>query len=315
MRTAMGAATVPGHVAGASPGASGPSAGEAVRVPAGSWRALMGEHERRADAMTAAHRGRRERGERHPIEDFLYEYYATRPGQLRRWHPGAGTVLEPDGGVMPHAAWRWYRQAHDAAVALDLDAYLADRAGAVRFVRDLLRATAGRPAFTGCFGLHEWAMVYRAGERRHALPLRLGAAGTDAVVEASTIRCSHFDAFRFFTPEAAPRNRLQPTRESQLELDQPGCLHAGMDCHKYAVKLGPLVPGDLALDCFAFAFRARALDMQASPYDCSGLGLEPVAVETPEGRREYAARQAELTEAAQELRARLVAVCDAALGA
>ena len=82
---------------------------------------------------------------------------------------------------------------------------------------------------------------------RHPVPLRLGQAGTDAVVEAHPIRCTHFDAFRFFTPSAVQLNRLQPTRATQVDLEQPGCLHASMDLHKWAGKLGPAVPGELAL--------------------------------------------------------------------
>jgi hypothetical protein len=48
-------------------------------------------------------------------------------------------------------------------------------------------------------------MVYRQTQeelRHNAWPLRLGPHGTDAVVEASRIRCSHFDAFRFYTAPA-----------------------------------------------------------------------------------------------------------------
>jgi hypothetical protein len=181
----------------------------------------------------------------------------------------------------------------------------------VAFVHRLLTATASRPAFTGCFGLHEWAMVYRAGDdRRHPLPLRLGPAGTDAVVEAHPVRCTHFDAFRFFTPDAVPLNRLQPTRAGQVDLEQPGCLHASMDCHKWAGKLGPAVPGELALDCFVLAGDVRLLDMQASPYDLSSYGHPPVAIETPEGRAEYVRRQRELAARAALLRARLIEVCE-----
>ncbi len=38
--------------------------------------------------------------------------------------------------------------------------------------------TAANPAQFDCFGLHEWAMVYKTDSPRHDLPLRLGAAGT-----------------------------------------------------------------------------------------------------------------------------------------
>src|SRR5690606_15086843 len=98
---------------------------------------------------------------------------------------------------------------------------------------------------------------------------------TDAVVEAHPVRCSHFDAFRFFTPEARPVNRLQPTRENQPELEQPGCLHANMDLLRAALTLGPACPGDLLLDTFELARDIRVLDMRASPYDVSSSATRP----------------------------------------
>ncbi len=289
-----------------------PSGPSGTRLPAHEWRRRAAAHAERADALTAARRDRRARGETHAVEDFLYTYYDTRPALLRRWHPGAGVALLPDTGTpAPQGSGRWYATAPDGTVGLDAAAFLADRGDTVRFVAGLLAATASRPAFTGCFGLHEWAMVYRADERRHPLPLRLGRAGTDAVVEAQPIRCTHYDAFRFFTPEAVGRNALQPTRATQVDLEQPGCLHAGMDLHKWSLKLGPAVPGELALDCFALAADVRLLDMQASPYDLSSYGRPAVAVETPEGRAEYVRRQRELAERAAGLRRGLLDVCDA----
>nr|MDT0663020.1 3-methyladenine DNA glycosylase [Micromonospora sp. DSM 115978] len=268
------------------------------------------DHAERADALTAGHRARRAAGQSHPIEDFLYTYYGTRPATLRRWHPGAGVGLAPGtDGPAPHGRWRWYATDTDGVVHLDIDRYLADRGAAVRFIRDLLAATAARPAYTGCFGLHEWAMVYRQAEHRHPLPLRLGQSGTDAVVDAHPIRCTHFDAFRFFTPEAVGLNRVQPTRDTRVASEQPGCLHAAMDCHKWAGKLGPAVPGELALDCFELAGEIRRLDMQASPYDVSSYGEPAVAIETPDGKATYVARQRALTARAAPLRARLQSLC------
>jgi hypothetical protein len=177
-------------------------------------------------------------------------------------------------------------------------------------VRDLLAATAARPAFTGCFGLHEWAMVYRADEVRHeAWPLRLGQSGTDAVVERHQIRCSHFDAFRFFTSDAVPRNAIQPSRGRQLELEQPGCLHANMDLYKWAYKLSPIVPSELVVDAFELAREIREVDMRASPYDLSATGYEPIKIETVEGRRQYIEAQRSLAERSAPVRARLIAEC------
>jgi hypothetical protein len=73
--------------------------------------------------------------------------------------------------------------------------------------------------------MHEWAMVYRQahGELRHdAWPLRLGIGGTAAVIEQATVRCTHVDAFRFFTPAGCPLNLLQPTRDTRADNEQPG---------------------------------------------------------------------------------------------
>jgi hypothetical protein len=224
-------------------------------------------------------------------------------------------VLE-DAAGLPRASWKHYREV-GPHVELDVSGYLASRGRTVDFVRGLLTATAGRPAQLGCFGLHEWAMVYRqtADEVRHRdWPLRLGAEGTDALVEGLQIKCTHFDAFRFYTPPARSLNLLQPTRETQVALEQPGCLHAGMDLYKWAMKLAPAVPGDLVLDCFDHARAIRELDMRASPYDLSGLGYEPVRVEEPSGRAEYAAAQRGFAERGQVLRERLVRAIDA-LGA
>ncbi|WP_127782777.1 3-methyladenine DNA glycosylase [Rhodococcus sp. X156] len=283
-------------------------------LPPARWTALAEGHAARADAMTAGHRARRAAGEKHVVEDFLYDYYGTRPTLLRRWHPGAGTGLRPGPDQQPpQAQWRWYATDADGVVALDVDAYLADRGEAVRFIHRILSATAARPAFTGCFGMHEWAMTYRGDEHRHPLPLRLGQAGTDAVVESAPVRCTHFDAFRFFTPAAVPLNQVQLSRATQVEHEQPGCLHAAMDCHRWALKLGPAVPGELALDCFALAADVRTLDMQASPYDLSSYGLSAVPVETPEGKAQYVARQREFAHRSTALRHRLIAVCDALL--
>ncbi len=277
------------------------------------WAGLQAEHAARADALTAAHRARRAAGVRHPIEDFLVDYYGLRPGRLRRWHPGVGTALA--GAGAPHSDERWYVRTtveDRQLVTLDVPAFLADRGGTVGYVRGLLAATASRPAQTGCLGLHEWAMVYRQDDplRRHDLPLRLGRDGTDAVVDAHPIRCSHIDAFRFFTPQARPLNRLQPTRETQPELEQPGCLHATMDLLKWSMSLGPAVPGAILLDCLELGFAARRLDMQASPYDVTSLGEPTVAIETPDGRAEYVGRQRALAERAAPLRQALVEICD-----
>jgi hypothetical protein len=193
--------------------------------------------------------------------------------------------------------------------------YVASQRPLLESVHRLLVATAGRPANFGCFGLHEWAMVHRADETRHDWPLRLGRAGTDRVVESHRIRCSHFDAYRFFTPTARPLNTLDPTAHDRPEFEQPACLHAGMDLYKHAFRLTPMVSSDLVADCFELARDIRVLDMRAAPYDLADLGFEPVPIETPEGKQEYAAAQREFADRGAPLRARLIDECERLLGA
>ncbi|PNW08519.1 3-methyladenine DNA glycosylase [Microbacterium testaceum] len=262
------------------------------------WTAAVEAHAARADALTADHRARASRAQKHPVEDFLFTYYSYKPAILRRWHPGAGVLLE---GAGERSTWRWYRT-EGAGVEVDAERFRIEKGSMYRGIVNLLRATLDRPARFGCFGLHEWAMAYRSDEVRHAVPLRLGRDGTDAVVDAHDLTCTHFDAFRFFTPEAVPLNRTPLRREDQAAREQPGCLHAGMDVYKWAVKLGPLVPGPLLLDAFELARDIRALDMQASPYDLTAWGYAPVPIETPEGKSEYVARQRALSARAQRLR-------------
>jgi hypothetical protein len=277
-------------------------------LPVSQWQALASAHAERAGALVGGHLVRRRRRERHPVEDFLFTYYPTRPSQLLVWHPGPGIRLLD--APPSYAARRGYRTV-DGAVELD-PAEIAHRAESIEWIQKLLTATMERPAQFGCFGIHEWAMVYRqpTDEIRHGQwPLRLGAEGTDRVVESHRIACSHFDAFRFFTPPARSLNALQPTRELQPTLEQGGCLHANMDLYKWAAKLMPFTPGSLLLDCFELARDIRELDMRASPYDLSALGYEPVPIETAAGKATYAAAQRAFADRARPLRERLADLC------
>ena len=283
------------------------------------WLGAAASHRARVEPFARPYLERRSAGLKHPVEDFLFTYYTHKPGQLSRWHPGAGVVL-----TGPEAAerttWKHYRtltlaertelaMADDVdAVTADVEAFRRDRTEALHFAAIIVRRTQARRAQLGCFGLHEWAMAYRSqvnGVRHEYLELRLGAEGTDQLVEDSRISCTHFDAFRFYTPQAVPLNALQPTRETQRDLEQPGCLHANMDLYKWAYKLTPLLSSDLVMDCFELAWRIRAMDMRASPYDLAAWGYDPIRIETPAGRAEYARLQRGFSDESQHLRQRL----------
>ena len=293
-------------------------------LPAAEWRPLAEAHAARVDALVEPHLARRSTQVKHPVHDFLFTYYSHRPAQLRRWHPGYGVALED---AEDHASLKGYasdpglvtvagRPPRPATAVAVTAAYVASQRPLVTRLHALLSATAGRTPQLGCFGLHEWAMVHRSAEHgtRHDWPLRLGQEGTDTVVESHRIACSHFDAFRFFTPTARPLNLLQPGRDDRADFEQPGCLHAGMDLYKHAFRLTPMIASDLVADCFELARDIRVLDMRASPYDLSDLGFEPVTIETTAGRAAYVEAQRGFAERGAPLRARLVAECERLLG-
>jgi hypothetical protein len=288
-----------------------------VRFDVEQWTARADEYAVRVETLVAPHVKRARAGEPHPVWDFLFSYYSLRPGQLRCWHPGYGVLLAGGEAVRRYSGRRGYTA--DAAGATVSKTYLHSRLDTISFVARLLRATARRPARLNCFGLHEWAMVYRSGAVRHDhVPLRLGAAATDTVVEAEIagpLRCSHFDAFRFFSADAAPRNTGSPSRETQQDWEQPGCLHANMDLYKWSYKLSPLIDSDIMMDAFELAYAARVLDMRASPYDLTALGFQPVRIETPSGRAEYVRQQAVVAERAAVVRQALLARCRGLLDA
>ena len=277
-----------------------------TRLDEPTWLAEQARHRARVEPWVSGRLDRASRGEKHAIEDFLFDYYPYSPGKLATWHPGYGIEL---GGQEAEAYLKLagYRSTGDGATA-DLT-WLEPRRARLDVAIRILEGAASRPPMTGCFGLHEWAMTYglTQEELRHAyLPLRVTPAEVTATVDAIGLRCTHLDAFRFFTPDAVLLNELQPTRDTQPVHEQPGCLHAAMDLYKYAFWFSPLVSSDLIMDCFENAASARELDMRASPYDMAPFGLEAIRVETPEGRREYATAQQDLMASTAPLRARLI---------
>lgn len=278
------------------------------------WRARAAAHDARVRVWTDPHQARASRGEKHPVYDFLFHYYAFRPAWLRRWHPGPDIALTGE-STREFLRWSEYRAIvlPGDTPAVALGPLTEKRRTYVVWLRELLRAMQARPAFFGCYGLHEWAMVYSQTPeeiRHNSLPLRFPPDEIARVVESSPITCSHFDAFRFFTVPARPLNRLSPTRETIPQLEQRGCLHANMDLYKWSSKLAPFAPSELVADCFALAWDIREVDMRASPYDVRPLGLASIPVETAAGRADYEALQRTFTARADPLRARLLALCE-----
>ncbi|WP_110206023.1 3-methyladenine DNA glycosylase [Nocardioides daejeonensis] len=245
-------------------------------------------HEARLSPYVAPHLARRQAGQKHPIHDFLFQYYSFRPAQLMRWRPPGR--LDTKTRPIAETTLR------------------------------LLKATMAREGNFSCFGLHEWAMVYRDPATRHPQPLRLGNEGTDEVVEAHRVRCSHWDAVRFFTPPALPLNTLKPRAHDRPAFEQPACLHGNMDLYKHAYRLADVVGADLVADAFELAWDVRIVDMRAAPYDMSGITIDPygiawtpIRIETAEGKRVYADLQRQFADRAAPLRQRLVEAIERSL--
>lgn len=277
---------------------------DVVLLSENDWRERRTRHVERLSPFANERLARMARHEKHPVHDFLFEYYSFRPAHLVRWSPGPSVVLE--NAVPADIEWRGFVPTAGGLI-LPAASFPAHRIRSARWTLNYLEGIADRPASFGCFGMHEWAMVYCANDVRHPrTSLRLSPDEIASVVESADVCCTHFDAFRFFTPAAAPRNRIALTRDTMDQFDQRGCIHVTMDLYRHAFKIAPWVSGELIADALELAWRARQIDMRASPYDLSGFGLQPIPVETTAGKEGYVREQRVLAVAAIPIRDRLI---------
>lgn len=249
-----------------------------------------------------------------PVYDFLFDYYPFRPSHLKRWSPGIGITL---GGASPEELdWAEDFSVDQEGAYISPLSFPERRRPFLEWARKYLTGIADRAPLFSCFGLHEWAMVYRCDIPRHnKVPLRLPAEEINAIVERSDLRCTHFDAFRFFTPDAVPLNKNKLSREASTEFDQRACIHVTMDLYRFAHKIAPWCSSELIADTFLLAADARRIDMRASPYDLRDQGFEPILIETTAGREEYIHEQRRLAELAVPLRNRLITCYEQLIGA
>ncbi|MGJ8696442.1 MAG: 3-methyladenine DNA glycosylase [Verrucomicrobiaceae bacterium] len=274
-------------------------------LSASTWQAHALEHRKQVEQITLPMRVRKSRHEKHPVLDFLHTYYSYSLGRLEKWHPGFGITLDAD--PTHDFSPKYYRRENNT-VTIDPSLLTAKGRERLLWIHNLLQLTQSRPPLLACHGLHEWAMVYTGADIRHrgSAPLRLPQEEIDALVASRPVTCSHFDAFRFFAPDAVAFNKLSPTLLTREEHEQPGCIHANMDLYKWAYKSSPWISCDLLRETLFFAIEAREIDMRAAPYDLSDWGYPPIKVETPEGRREYERVQHALYLKALPLREKLI---------
>jgi len=278
------------------------------------WKERAKTHRDAVEKITVPMRARKSRREKHPVYDFLHTYYSFSLGRLERWHPGYGVSLQDDGET--EFSTNYYRK-EDGIVSVDPTLLSEKGRARLEWTLRLLKLTQSRPPNLACHGLHEWAMVYEGGDIRHreSAPLRLPQAEIDAVVGSRPICCSHFDAFRFFTPTAVPLNRLSPSLHTREENEQPGCIHTNMDLYKWSYKSSPWISSDLLREALFFAIEAREIDMRASPYDLAEYGYSPIPIETQVGRRNYERAQLALYQKGLLLREKLIKTLESFLTA
>lgn len=278
------------------------------------WRSKATAYEQMIREITLPYRTRRMVGDKHPVYDFLFQYYSFSSTKLEHWHPGWGITLEiPTTKIRQEPAFQHpsYVQ-HEDGLFLELPNKGMNFLRRLDWTIELLTRLQNKKPRFGCFGLHEWAMIQTDSlSRRHnQYALRVSQETLIRVTQELQLQCSHYDAFRFFTKEAADRNRVQLASNSRIDNEQPGCVHVNMDLYKWCFMFSPWVSSDLLGECFTLALRARELDMRASPYDLSGLGYEPICIELPEGRAEYQREQEDLSRTAYPLRQNLLLVLE-----
>ncbi len=279
-----------------------------------TWTQRAKRHAARVSPHADAFLKRRMAGETHAVHDFLFTYYSCSPQKLKQWVPSIEEELVVSGQILEEYPWLnayWFCLKKDV-LFLNREKMTGTTRGLASFIAELCGNISLRPPRFGCFGLHEWAMVYKLSseELRHKKHrLRLSSDELAAFVESQTICCSHYDAYRFFTKEAHPLNTLNPLLETRLNMEQGGCVHANMDLYKWAAKLWPWIGSDFLAKAFALALEGRELDMRASPYDLQAEGYLPICIETEEGRRQYQKEQQLYAERATALREELCLFC------
>jgi len=276
------------------------------------WLEAQQSHMLHVDAWVQPRLARRAQHLKHPVDDFLFEYYSFSAAKLKTWHPGFGyrlVALQSDYETFDAQTYQF----DGSHITLHVD-WISDHSRIIRDATNLLAATLNRMPKTGCFGLHEWAMVLNPDSVRHNdYSLRLSQNEISQTITEVGLRCTHFDAFRFFTESAKPLNPTQLTRSDQQTFEQPGCLHANMDLYKYAMLLAPLVGSTVVRNCFQLARDIRQVDMQVAPYDLRELGVNPIKVETSEGRAQFSELQRGFADRAQILREALLHHCVSAI--
>lgn len=274
------------------------------KIQQADWQSSRQNHKKKVDDLLNTYLKHREHQARNPILDFLFEYYSFAPSKLKAWSPGTGVLLLNARSCFGYLSEAEFIENH---VYLEINNFPSQRINSIQWILDLLKITLSQPPHWGCFGMHEWAMVYKANSVRHSyLPLRFSRKEINNFVDSMPLSCTHYDAFRFFTREAKPKNNHDLGRSTFRKYEQPGCIHTNMDLYKWAYKMYPWISSNTILEAFLLALKARKIDMRASPYKLDAYHLSPIKVETKNGRVEYIRQQKMIFEKSIPVRKKLI---------
>ena len=143
------------------------------------WTDLAVQHRKRMESLLypehAEHgstlKERRHAVDQHPIYNFLHTYYRYSAESLMRYSPGPGvrlldTDMTSNSGLL-----------HSVLLLLccGRSVHRQDKLNSLRQPRDFMNTIDKQPVFS-CYGLHEWAMLYK-GHEKHQKQLDLREPG------------------------------------------------------------------------------------------------------------------------------------------
>ncbi|MBL4574556.1 MAG: hypothetical protein JKY51_00460, partial [Opitutaceae bacterium] len=115
------------------------------------WIAREQQHILLIDEWVKPHQKRASIHEKHPVYDFLFDYYSFRPSLLRRWQPGIGIFLAGSQAEKFLARKGYLKTAN--GITLNPDLRTPKRLRTIQWIGDCLRNCHRRPPQFACYGL------------------------------------------------------------------------------------------------------------------------------------------------------------------
>src|SRR5581483_4243814 len=111
------------------------------RIPREIWQPTRAAYLARVRPWADDRLRRMSRQEKHPVHDFLFEYYSFRPAHLCRWTPGFGVVLED--ATRADVPWAEFVES-DTGLSLPAAAFPGHRIAYLRWAVQYLEVTLRR---------------------------------------------------------------------------------------------------------------------------------------------------------------------------